>query len=504
MTDGPGDGVGGGVPGPFGQDPLSELMRQLQEGGLDPAALSQLGLGDPAQLQQMMAQVQAMMATAGDGPVNWTLATDVARRTAAAAGDASVGAADRRRTVEALRLAGLWLDAVTDIPAAGTSEYAWSRAEWIEATLPVWRRLAEPVADSVATAMADVMAEQAPPELRPMLAQAGTMMRQVGGTVFGMQVGQAVGGLAGEVVSAYDIGLPLVPAGTTALLPANVAAFGDGLAVPPDEVRLYLALREAAHARLFAHAAWLGPHLLAAVEAFARGISIDTSAIEEAVARVDPTDPNALQEALAGGMFEPQRTPAQQAALDRLETTLALVEGWVDEVTDAAAGEQLPHAAQMRESVRRRRAVGGPAEHTLANLVGLELRPRRLREAAALWGAMAARHGAGGRDTVWLHPDLVPGAADLDDPLAFAERWGATTADDSAMDAALEELLSGPPPAAGAADGPAGSAGDATGDSAGAGDGDGAGGSKGDSAGAGGGSTGDGGGVDGPGDQPSR
>lgn len=442
MTKGPGDDTPEGADGPLGGDPLAELLRQLSAGGLDPAALARLGVGgDPAQLAQMVQQVQAMMATAGDGPVNWTLATDVARKAVAAAGDASVGAAEQRRSVEALRLADLWLDAVTDVPAAGTSGHAWSRAEWVEGTLPVWRRLAEPVADSVATAMAAVVADQAPEEMRPMLAQAGTMLRQVGGSVFGVQVGQAVGALAGEVVSAYDIGLPLVPAGTTALVPANVAAFGEGLAVPLDEVRLYLALREAAHARLFAHAGWLRPNLLAAVEAFARGITIDTAALEEAVGRVDPTDPQALQEALSGGMFEPQRTPEQQAALTRLETTLALVEGWVDEVTAAAARQPLPHAAQLRESVRRRRAVGGPAEHTLASLVGLELRPRRLREAATLWGAMAARHGAGERDAVWLHPDLAPGAADLDDPLGFAQRWGAGSAGD-AMDTALEELLS--------------------------------------------------------------
>ena len=67
------------------------------------------------------------------------------------------------------------------------------------------------------------------------------MMRQIGGSVFGIQVGQAIGALAGEVVGGTDVGLPLVAAGAVALLPANVAAFGEGLDVPADEVRLYLA-----------------------------------------------------------------------------------------------------------------------------------------------------------------------------------------------------------------------------------------------------------------------
>ncbi len=57
-------------------------------------------------------------------------------------------------------------------------------------------------------------------------------------------------------------------------------------------------------------------------------------------------------------------------------------------------------------------------------LVGLELRPRRLREAAALWWAVTERHGITGRDGVWAHPDLLPDADDLDDPLGFAEKFG--------------------------------------------------------------------------------
>ena len=181
-----------------------------------------------------------------------------------------------------------------------------------------------------------------------------------------------------------------------ALLPDNIKAFGEGLDVPADEVRLYLGLRESARARLFAHVPWLGPQLLGAVEAYARGIRIDSDAIESAMREVDGSDPASIQQALAEGLFEPDNTPAQEAALTRLETLLALVEGWVEQVADTAARDRLPHADAMRETVRRRRAAGGPAEHTFASLVGLELRPRRLREAAALWGALPSARGAGG------------------------------------------------------------------------------------------------------------
>src|SRR5690242_21744200 len=113
-----------------------------------------------------------------------------------------------------------------------------------------------------------------------------------------------------------------------------------------------------------------------------------------------------------------------EAALRRLETLLALVEGWVDSVVATAAGDRMPGADALREASRRRRATGGPAEQTFATLVGLDLRPRRLREAAALWWSVTEKRGISGRDRLWSHPDLLPGADDLDDPLGFADTMG--------------------------------------------------------------------------------
>ena len=91
------------------------------------------------------------------------------------------------------------------------------------------------------------------------------------------------------------------------------------------------------------------------------------------------TDPSKLEALMQQGTFEPQNTPEQKAALERLETLLALVEGWVETVVTAALGERLPGVAAMSETLRRRRATGGPAEQTFATLVGLELRPRKVR-----------------------------------------------------------------------------------------------------------------------------
>jgi putative hydrolase len=267
------------------------------------------------------------------------------------------------------------------------------------------------------------------------------MLRSSGASMFGLQLGQGLGQLATEVIGATDIGLPLSEPGHVALIPTNVAAFGEGLEQSSTDVRLYLALRESARQRLFAAAGWLREQMLALVEQYARGITIDTSALEEAVSQIDPNNLAELGEKLEGGLFEPTKTPEQLATLERLETMLALVEGWVDDVVTQATSQWMPAAGALAETVRRSRATGGPAEATFATLVGLELRPRRMRDAANLWAALREARGADGRDAVWTHPDLLPTAADLDDPLGFVTAEAEQTESDDDFDAALADLL---------------------------------------------------------------
>jgi putative hydrolase len=437
---------------------IEQLLRNLTGGEVDPQMVQMMqGMGldkvDPQMLQMVMGQVQAMFsAPESDTAVNAVLATDIARKTVAAEGDELASAADGRTAAEAVQVAGMWLDAVTEISAPGLTGAAWSRAEWVEATMPVWTDLVEPVAAGVSDAVGAAMegqlgrlaelGDEAEGVLPAgMLDQAGPMLRRMHGSMFSMQLGQGTGTLAREVLTGCEVSLPLVKAPTVVLMPAAVREFAAGLEVDEPQARLYLAVREVARVRLFGDVPWLAPALLAAVRDYAADISIDTSAIEEAVSSIDPSDPEAVQQALQGRMFAPQPSAAQQAALARLETLLALVEGWVDVVADRATRDHLPQAGALGEAVRRRRATGGPAEKAFGALVGLELRPRRLRDAANLFAALEEAAGAAGRDGAWRHPDLAPSTADLDDPLGYVERTASPQTD--AMDAALDRLLSG-------------------------------------------------------------
>ena len=426
------------------ENPLAQFLAQFgitpgPDGEFDMAALTQ-------RLQAVMAQFQTQMA--GFGPtdsgsgMNWTFTKDIARRVTASLGaDQTPTAAQAGQVRDAAGLADLWLDEAIGFPRLSAPAVAWSRAEWVEGTFETWRKLSNPIVTSLSAALGALMSREAGPGeefMKPMVRAAASGM-------FAAQVGQSLGSLATEVLSVSDIGLPLGARPQVALLPTNIEAFGAELeTVTAADVLLFLALRETARQRLFAAVGWLGPQLHALVEHYARDITIDTSALEQAIEQQlsDAMSAEALERAgqtLAGKLFEPAVTPEQAEVLERLETLLALVEGWVDEVVGHTMSRWMPNGAALTEIVRRRRAAGGPAESALKSLVGLELRPRRTRDAANLWAAVRATRGAQARDDAWHHPDLIPTSADLDDPLGYAEHGHVNAPDE--LDAELAKLL---------------------------------------------------------------
>lgn len=389
-------------------------------------------------LGQMFSGASTVVAGKSSGPVNYELARQVASSSIGFV--TPISAATNSAVADAVHLAETWLDGVTSLPAGTTKAVAWTPTDWVDNTLATWKRLCDPMANQIATVWAAALPEEAKNMAGPLVA----MMSQMGGVAFGSQLGQALARLSREVLTSTDIGLPLGPKGVAALLPEAIESFATGLQQPRGEILTFLAAREAAHHRLFSHVPWLSSQLLGAIEAYARGMKIDMAGIEDLAREFNPaslSDPTAVEQLLSQGVFEPQATPEQMHALERLETLLALIEGWVRTVVAAALDDRIPGAAALAETLRRRRATGGPAEQTFATLVGLELRPRKLGEAAVLWERLTQAAGVDARDAVWQHPDLLPESADLDEPAAFIDR--VIGGDTSGIDEALAEFEKG-------------------------------------------------------------
>lgn len=385
--------------------------------------------------------------------INTTAARTAALRELGA--DPTISDGQRRAVDDAVRLADLWLNEVTTLPTGVSSTETWVPRTWVENSLPTWGRLLTPVIERMNTAGLEGL----PGELSDQIGQftesmGGIMniMKNLTSYTFGTQLGSALAALSQEITCSSEMGIPLDTAGTAALLPDTIAQLSRDLELPQRDVFVFLAAREAAYQRLWAHVPWLAPRLLGAIQDHANGIVVDYSNIESATREfgLDPevlSDPEKLQDAM-NQMQTIELTPeihyTHEKALERLETMLALVEGWVDVVVENAIKDRIPSTLALSEMWRRRRATASQAEEALKAQAGLELRPRRVRDAVTLWTRITDVCGAEKRDSCWDHPDLLPRASDLDNPAACIDRLLDDTTDSFESDLAkLEEELMG-------------------------------------------------------------
>ena len=435
--------------GPNGMNPddFEAFMRQFLSGNdrIDPEQLAEAaGLPkDPAAMAAMLEQIKRAMsslqAQGGSAGVNWELATTQAKAIAHS-GSFSISDSARKSIQDAIAIGSLWLNESTAIPELVGEPKLLSRELWVADAMPLFQALSEPVANRMSEALSENLTANAPEEIQEILGNASGVMKSAGGALFAMQLGQALGKLSHEVLTGGDIGLPLFKDQRAAFVAQNLEAFIKGLEIERDQAYIYLVIREMAHVRLFKHSKWLRDAIVSQIAKYASEISIDNSRITEIAEDFDPEHPDELRVALESGAFIAEKTHDQNAALASIETLLALIEGWVDVVTEEAT-RRMPRAAAVAEAVRRRRATGGPAELTFGTLVGLELRPRRLREAAEMWRQIGAAVGIEKRDALWDHPDVVPTGVDIENPAALISKLREGGQLPDAFDQALRDLL---------------------------------------------------------------
>jgi len=415
-------GFGPGNPGNPGdpEDPNSnennlpdfnELFAQLSSFGLNPQTLF------------------AAANNAGSvGPlISPDVLRDVARKFVSSQGDRPIGSQDVTDSQVALDIANTWLDEATNFPALSRSNLpAWSRRDWLDSSVTNWAKMIEPLADGMANALTNVL-KQTPlePGMEQGMAAVAPIMRAFMGSLIANQLGTSIGQLAVSITGANDVAIPLFGSSEARLLPENVSKWAQGLDIPIDEVRIFLAVREAAASRLFSHSPWLSKYIQDAITAYGAGIKIDIDSIQEQAERaletgeLDINNPESISVAISAGLFKPEQSPSQDAALEKLEMILALIEGWIDYVSTKAIGERLPSYPALSETLRRGRATKSPTQQLFATLLGLEVSPRKMRECSHFWFEVESEIGLAGRDQRWEDPALLPKSQDLADVSKF-------------------------------------------------------------------------------------
>ena len=363
------------------------------------------------------------------------LIRDISRKFLSAHGDVPVTLASQNETREALQIADLWMNEATVFPNLPIPEgCALSRRDWIDSTLTGWQEIAKPLVSGMSEAMTQLFEENSGDSEEIMLPGAPfnlskstitSIISTFMSSMISTQLGQTIGALSTSVTGANDVALPLLNPVRAQLVPQNVAIWGAGLEIDEREIRIYLALREVAAARLFAGAPWLRDHINSAISTYGKGIKVDITAMTEQAqsaidsGELDISNPESMTLAMSGGLFTPEETPAQKAALEKLETLLALIEGWIDSVVAEAVQDRLPDFAKLSETQQRRRATKSPTQQLFATMVGLEVSPRRTREAREFWNQVAKLRDIKVRDAIWDEAVLLPSAEQLSDAEGF-------------------------------------------------------------------------------------
>ena len=348
---------------------------------------------------------------------------DIAKKFLRSDSIARVPAPDMALIKEAMKMADLWLNEATVFPAHSNEFNIYTRAQWIDATLTGWQLTVEPLAKGLAQAMSAIIQEQAQAEGAPPMGLIADLLATFIGTLIATQLGQCIGALATNVTGAHDVGLPLLSPARPALLPENIAAWSSDIGIPDSEIRTFHALREGAVARLFDNNPWLVEYMRTAISDYGRGIHIDIEKIQNQAQNaiesgfIDPNNPETFSIAINQGLFTPEESPAQRYALAKLETALALIDGWADDVTTTAAAGRLPSLGALRETLSRARAASSPAQQLFYTLFGVEVSPRMSRQASTFWLQLRELRDIATRDRIWS--GILPTQEELADPASY-------------------------------------------------------------------------------------
>jgi len=268
------------------------------------------------------------------------------------------------------------------------------------------------------------------PLLDPIGAQLGEGLGPLAGvarggaeTLLGAQAGALLGLASKRVLGQYDTALVgEARAPRLLLVGPNLDEAARHLAAPPEEFDRWVALHEVTHAVQFAAVPWLREHLGGMVAELTRTLEVKPNSSFK-LPSLD--DVRGWAGAVSRGeILELVTSPEQRALVDRMQATMALVEGHAEHVMDEAGVEVLPSLAKLRAAMGQRRREASLPARLLAKLLGLDLKLRQYEQGKAFCDVVVTRVGVDGLNRAWSAPALLPTLVELDDPAAWIDRTG--------------------------------------------------------------------------------
>ncbi|MGD0378439.1 MAG: zinc-dependent metalloprotease [Acidimicrobiales bacterium] len=254
-------------------------------------------------------------------------------------------------------------------------------------------------------------------------------MATMGPMLAAMQLGSAIGHLARSTMGAYELPIPR-SAPRLLVVPSNATKFAADWSLDPDEVRLWVLLRE-----VTAHAVLSRPHvdrrmreLLVRV---VQGMAEETAGLVDQLQGFDLTRPEGLQSLLGDptALMNLEPSPARRRAAEDLLAVVAAILGYVEHVLDVAAVRLLGGRGAIAEAWRRRQVDRESADRAAEVMFGLDLGPTQIDRGAAFVRGVFERAGDEGLARLWSSRHTLPTPAEIDAPGLWLERIDLTEAD---------------------------------------------------------------------------
>lgn len=284
-----------------------------------------------------------------------------------------------------------------------------SRPGWIAANVDSMR----PFFD-ILEARIDAAAADGP------VARAG---RAATGAVLSTHLGGLTGFLAQRVLGQYEIPL-LDPKGRARLLLVgpNLARAAEKLGARNADLLRWVTLHEVTHGIQFTGVPWLRDHLAAVLSELLDSLEVHISASQ--ALRMPSADElrDVVQSARTGGLMTFVVGEERRALLDRLQTTMAVIEGHAEHVMDAVGAQVIPAAPALREALELRRATRSTPLRLIERILGFELKLRQYREGKHFCDALVRSGGPALLARVWSAPETLPSTAELANPDLWIER----------------------------------------------------------------------------------
>jgi coenzyme F420 biosynthesis associated uncharacterized protein len=287
------------------------------------------------------------------------------------------------------------------------------RADWVDANVGAMRALLDPALEKVGAGLSN---------------PAKPALRLAAGAVLTAEVGVVLGFLAQRVLGQYELVLldstPAEHPPRLLFVLPNLGGAVRAFGADEQEFLTWVALHEVTHAVQFAGVPWLQGHLAAMARELLASAELRIDA-KRALRLPRTEDLKRLAAAVrSGDLVSLVANPRERATIDRMQATMAVLEGYAEHVMDAVGAPLLPSLPRLRAALDARRHSQSAPARLIGRLLGLEMKLRQYEQGKRFCDAVVREGGIAALNRVWGDPASLPSIAELDAPHAWLMRTG--------------------------------------------------------------------------------